>query len=114
MDNQYYQPPQQGNQPPQQQNQYGYQPPQYMPPGYPVYDSTREVLSVGQYLGMFILSAIPVVNVICWVVWLLSPDTNKNKKNFLKACIIMWIIMVVLAGALGFSVYTGTSYLSGL
>ena len=97
------------------QAQQAYQPPYQAPyQPMPVYGDTREVTSVGSYIGMFILSAIPIVNIICWIVWLVSPKTNKNKKNFLKACIIMWIIMVVLAGALGFSVYTGTSYLSGL
>ena len=72
-DNQYYQP----NQPQQPQ-------PQYQQPVYqqPIYDPTREVMSVGSYVLMFILLSIPVVNVICWIVWLVSPDTNKNKKNY--------------------------------
>lgn len=107
-DNQYYQP----NQPQQPQPQY--QPPQlqYQPPVYqqPVYDPTREVMSVGSYVLMFILLSIPVVNVICWIVWLVSPDTNKNKKNYVIANIIIYAISVgvlILAGivmaALGIS-----------
>ena len=114
-DNQYYQP----NQPQQPQPQYQppqpqYQPPQpqYQPPVYqqPVYDPTREVMSVGSYVLMFILLSIPVVNVICWIVWLVSPDTNKNKKNYVIANIIIYAISVgvlILAGivmaALGIS-----------
>ena len=85
-DNQYYQP----NQPQRpQQPQPQYQPPQpqyqqYQQPVYQqlVYDPTKEVMSVGSYVLMFILLSIPVVNVICWIVWLVSPDTNKNKKNY--------------------------------
>lgn len=109
--NQYYQP----NQPQQPQPQY--QPPQpqyqqYQQPVYqqPVYDPTREVMSVGSYVLMFILLSIPVVNVICWIVWLVSPDTNKNKKNYVIANIIIYAISVgvlILAGivmaALGIS-----------
>ena len=77
--------------------------PQY--PQYPQqtpaqYDPRTAVLSVGQYIGMFILSGIPIVNVICWIVWLISPNTNKNKKNFLIATIVLWIIGVVLTIAL--------------
>ena len=113
-DNQYYQP----NQPQQpQQPQPQYQPPQpqyqqYQQPMYqqPVYDPTREVMSVGSYVLMFILLSIPVVNVICWIVWLVSPDTNKNKKNYVIANIIIYAISVgvlILAGivmaALGIS-----------
>lgn len=110
-DNQYYQP----NQPQQPQPQY--QPPQpqyqqYQQPVYqqPIYDPTREVMSVGSYVLMFILLSIPVVNVICWIVWLVSPDTNKNKKNYVIANIIIYAISVgvlILAGivmaALGIS-----------
>ena len=61
----------------------------------PAYDPTTQVMSIGQYVGMFILSALPVVNLICWIVWLCSPNTNKNKKNFIWANIIMWVISVV-------------------
>ena len=98
--NQYYQPtdtPPQNNgyyqQPPQQQYQAPYQP-------MPQYDSTTEVMSIGSYIGMIILSAIPIVNIICWIVWLVSPDTNKNKKNFILAQIIIIAVsyaIVILA-----------------
>ena len=67
-------------------------------------------MSVGSYVLMFILLSIPVVNVICWIVWLVSPDTNKNKKNYVIANIIIYAISVgvlILAGivmaALGIS-----------
>lgn len=112
--NQYYQP----NQPQQpQQPQLQYQPPQpqyqqYQQPVYqqPVYDPTKEVMSVGSYVLMFILLSIPVVNVICWIVWLVSPDTNKNKKNYVIANIIIYaisvgvlILAVIVMAALGIS-----------
>lgn len=61
---------------------------------------------------MFILSALPVVNWICWIVWLCSPNTNKNKKNFIWANIIMWVISVV-ALVLFYSV-VGTAALGAL
>lgn len=69
-------------------------------------------MSIGQYVGMFILSALPVVNWICWIVWLCSPNTNKNKKNFIWANIIMWVISVVVL-VLFYSV-VGTAALSAL
>lgn len=115
-DNQYYQ-PNQPQQPQQPQPQYQSPQPQYQPPVYqqpvyqqPIYDPTKEVMSVGSYVLMFILLSIPVVNVICWIVWLVSPDTNKNKKNYVIANIIIYAISVgvlILAGivmaALGIS-----------
>ena len=90
--NQYYQPTQPVDTPPQN-NGYYQQPPQqqYQAPYQPMpqYDPTTEVMSIGSYIGMIILSSIPVVNIICWIVWLVSPNTNKNKKNFILAEIIM-------------------------
>ncbi|MBQ6380054.1 MAG: hypothetical protein IJJ41_00435 [Clostridia bacterium] len=59
-------------------------------------DPTREVMGVGAYIGMFILSAIPIVNIICWIVWLISPNTNRNKKNYIIANIVLWFIGVLI------------------
>ena len=107
--NQYYQPNQNPNpnQPPYQPQ---YQQPIYQQP----YDPTTEVMSIGSYILMFILSAIPVVNIICWIVWLVSPNTNKNKKNFIWAQIIMvavaYVALIVLATTTGL----GVNYLNDL
>ena len=109
--NQYYQ-PNQPQQPQQPQPQYQSPQPQYQKPVYqqPIYDPTKEVMSVGSYVLMFILLSIPVVNVICWIVWLVSPDTNKNKKNYVIANIIIYaisvgvlILAVIVMAALGIS-----------
>ena len=99
--NQYYQPTQPADTPPQ--NNGYYQQPPYQQPDQapyqpmPVYDDTREVMSIGSYIGMFILSAIPIVNIICWIVWLVSPNTNKNKKNFILAQIIIIAVSYAVA-----------------
>ena len=94
----------------QQQN---YQQQNYQQPVYsqPPYDPTREVMSVGSYIGVFLLSAIPIVNIICWIVWLVSPNTNRNKKNYVIANIVLFAIGIVLsvlvaiiAGAFGVSI----------
>lgn len=99
--NQYYQPTQPVDTPPQN-NGYYQQPPYQQPyqapyQPMPVYDDTREVMSIGSYIGMFILSAIPIVNIICWIVWLVSPNTNKNKKNFILAQIIIIAVSYAVA-----------------
>ena len=72
------------------------------------YDPTRSVMSVGSYIGVFLLSAIPIVNIVCWIVWLVSPNTNRNKKNYIIANIVLFVVgfllsilVVVIAGAFG-------------
>lgn len=109
--NQYYQPNQNPNQPPYQQPyQPQYQQPIYQQP----YDPTTEVMSIGSYILMFILSAIPVVNIICWIVWLVSPNTNKNKKNFIWAQIIMVAVAYVAVIVALTTTSLGVDYLSDL
>lgn len=107
--NQYYQPNQNPNlnQPPYQPQ---YQQPIYQQP----YDPTTEVMSIGSYILMFILSAIPVVNIICWIVWLVSPNTNKNKKNFIWAQIIMVAVAYVAVIVALTTTSLGVNYLSDL
>ena len=107
--NQYYQPNQNpnANQPPYQPQ---YQQPIYQQP----YDPTTEVMSIGSYILMFILSAIPVVNIICWIVWLVSPNTNKNKKNFIWAQIIMVAVAYVAVIVALTTTSLGVNYLSDL
>lgn len=98
--NQYYQPTQPADTPPQNNGYYQqpYQQPYQAPyQPMPVYDDTREVMSIGSYIAMFILSAIPIVNIICWIVWLVSPNTNKNKKNFILAQIIIIAVSYAVA-----------------
>lgn len=107
--NQYYQPNQNPN-----PNQPPYQP-QYRQPIYQQpYDPTTEVMSIGSYILMFILSAIPVVNIICWIVWLVSPNTNKNKKNFIWAQIIMVAVAYVAVIVLATTTGLGVNYLNDL
>ena len=99
---QYYQP--------QQQQQY-YQPQNVAPS----YDNTSKPVTVGKWVGLLILSAIPVVNIICWIVWLCSSTTNKSNKNFLVAeivvyaiCIGVGVLVSVLLASLG--VLAGSSF----
>ena len=101
---------------PQYQQQY-YQPQQqyYQPQNVaPSYDNTSKPVTVGKWVGLLILSAIPVVNIICWIVWLCSSTTNKSIKNFLVAeivvyaiCIGVGVLVSVLLAALGISAASG-------
>jgi predicted neutral ceramidase superfamily lipid hydrolase len=45
---------------------------------------------------MFILMAIPLVNLIMLFVWGFSSSENTNKKNFARASLILLVIAIVL------------------
>ena len=53
-------------------------------------------MSVGQYVGTFLLGAIPLAGFILYIVWAFSSDTNINKKNFCRAWLIMYLIGIAL------------------
>ena len=67
---QYYQP--------QQQQQY-YQPQNVAPS----YDNTSKPVTVGKWVGLLILSAIPVVNIICWIVCFAAAQQTRASKTSL-------------------------------
>ena len=83
--------------------------------GYGSGQAHREPLGVGSYIGMFILSAIPVVGFICLLVWAFGGSVNLNKKNYARAILIMSLIAValwVIIAIFGFTV--GGSFLNDL
>lgn len=67
-------------------------------------------MSVGSWMGTIILLAIPVVNVICFFVWMFSG--NKDRRNYLLATLFVAIIVVVLSVVL--TLVGGTSLIDSL
>ncbi len=110
MDNNYYPNNQTPQQPQYQAPQYQAPQPQYQQPQYQapqpqtvVYnqfgdDPAKKVVGIGEWIVLFLVSCIPLVNVIMWIVWLVSGNTPKSKKNYIIASIIWGVICGVLAG----------------
>ena len=75
----------------------------YGPPGaYGVQaQAGSEVLSIGQYVVMFLLMMVPILNIILLFVWGFGSNANLNRRNFAKAALIM------AAVALIFSIFAG-------
>ena len=67
-------------------------------------DHRAEVLSMGDYLLMLILLAIPVVNFIVCILWIIGKNGNPNRRNFAKAWIVLAVIGTVLSGILAYGV----------
>ncbi len=78
-------------------------PQNYAPAQPPAYSEQlgSEPLSVGQYIGMFLLLCVPLLNIILLFVWSLGGSVNRNKKNFARAALIMGAIMLVFWIAAG-------------
>lgn len=64
------------------------------------YTNTENVMSVWSYLGLMLLSGIPIVGIIIVIVFAIN-SSNKNKTNYCRALLLMWLISIVLALVLG-------------
>ena len=53
-------------------------------------------LSVGAYMLMMLIGMISPLNVILYLIWAFSPNTNINRKNYARAMLLMWLIVVIL------------------
>ena len=88
------QPQQTYTQQPQQQQ---YQQPPYGQP-YPQPAYTEEPISTGSYMLMFLLLMIPIVNLLCLIVWACGGSNKKNKVNLSRAMLFWMLIGAVIGG----------------
>ena len=90
--------PQQQTSQPQSQQPYVQQV-QYAPAPPAVY--TEEPISTGSYIGIFFLLMIPVVNIICLIVWACGGCNKKNKTNLSRAMLVWMLIGALIAAIIG-------------
>ncbi len=72
------------------------QPPYGQPYQQPVY--TEEPISTGSYMLMFLLLMIPIVNLLCLIVWACGGSNKKNKVNLSRAMLFWMLIGAVIGG----------------
>lgn len=59
-------------------------------------ENSEKPMSVGAWIITFILTAIPVLNIILLLVWAIGKKTNKSKKTFAAAVLILGAVCIVL------------------
>ena len=72
------------------------------PMGTPVATVQDKPLSVGDWIITLILLSIPLVGFIFLLYWALSSSSNTNRKNFCIAYLVIFLIIIVIVGALLF------------
>lgn len=55
-----------------------------------------DIVSIWEWVGTFILLAIPIVNLVMIVIWIFSGSTNPSKRNFILAQLIIFAVALVL------------------
>ena len=66
-------------------------------------ENKTDVLSVWDYLLMLIILAIPVVNIIVCIFWIIGKNGSPNRRNLAKAWMILAVAGTLLSGALTFA-----------
>jgi len=59
-------------------------------------EAAKSTVSIGNWIGSIILTAIPIVNLICLLVWAISGSTIKSKKNWAIAMLIFMAVGIIL------------------
>lgn len=67
--------------------------------------SEENAMSVGAWIGTFILTCIPVLGFIMLLVWAISKKTKKSKRTFAIAVLILTAISAVLSAVAYFLIY---------
>lgn len=55
-----------------------------------------DIISIWEWIGTFILLAIPIVNLVMIVIWIFSGSTNPSKRNFILAQLIFFAVIFTL------------------
>ena len=66
---------------------------------------TDKPMSIGAWIGTFIITAIPFVNIIMLLVWAIGKNTNKSKKSYAAAVLIISVIAAVLSAVAVYEIY---------
>ena len=61
----------------------------------------EEPISTGSYIGIFLLLMIPLVNLVCLIVWACGGCAKRNKTNLSRA-LLVWILIGTVLGGLFF------------
>ena len=69
----------------------------YAPTYAPTYAGPDDVMGTGGWFGVIILSAIPIVGLILYLVWAFGTGGNLNRRNYCRASLLMWAIILVLS-----------------
>ena len=68
-------------------------------------ENKTDVLSVWDYLLMLIILAIPVVNVIVCIFWIIGKNGSSNRRNLAKAWMILAVVGTLLSGILSYGLF---------
>lgn len=90
------------------------QPPQYNPQYQHEYNAAdlSKPMTVGQYMLVYLIGAIPVAGIIMMFVWAFGSNTNINKKNWARA-MLLWALIILVLYIIIFAIF-GAAFFNSL
>ena len=61
------------------------------------YQEDSRVMTVGEWMITLLVLALPIINVIMYIVWALDTSGNANRRNFCRASLLWFVIMLVIS-----------------
>jgi len=72
----------------------------------------NKAMSVSDWIITFLVTAIPFIGFILLFVWAFGSETNLSKKNWAKALLIFYVLLIVLWIFLGTAIVGVLGFLS--
>lgn len=85
-----------------QRSQYGYARTPSRPTA-PDMGRTSNAVTTTQWIGTIFLTLIPVIGIVCLLIWAFSDSTSPSKVNYARALLLLFLIFVIVP-AIAFTV----------
>jgi Uncharacterized Zn-finger containing protein len=67
----------------------------------PVTDTRNRTISTIEWIGIYILLMLPIINIIVLIVWAMSSTCRLSLRNYARAMLIIMVIMFILGIIIG-------------
>jgi len=64
------------------------------------HNEDNRVMSVGDWMITLLVLALPLINIIMYIVWALDAGGNANRRNFCRASLLWFVIMLGISIAI--------------
>lgn len=71
-----------------------------------------EVVTKGEWFVTLLLLAIPIVNIVVLILWLVSKKTKESKRNYLVMQVLMWVISLLVTLGIAVLLVLSGAYLT--
>jgi hypothetical protein len=61
----------------------------------------NQTVSVGEWIIAYILMGLPLIGIIMTFIWAFGTDAKPSKKNWARAMLVIWVIVIIFSIIIG-------------